>query len=240
MSLILALSYSSRWELTDAIQKIADRHGLKVIYDAAHCFGTTYNGKSVFEFGDISTASFHATKVFHTAEGGAVVTRSSELLKSMSFMRNFGHTGPEDLDEVGINGKNSELHAAMGLVNLKYIDALLSKRKELSLYYTERLTPLKHETIAINSKAGFNYSYYPIIFDTEEQLLKSVQTLNGHWVYPRRYFYPSLNTIKYVHDQVMPISESISKRILCLPLYFELEKSDIDFIVRLLLRVQNN
>ena len=224
----------------DAIQKIADRHGLKVIYDAAHCFGTTYNGKSVFEFGDISTASFHATKVFHTAEGGAVVTRSSELLKSMSFMRNFGHTGPEDLDEVGINGKNSELHAAMGLVNLKYIDALLSKRKELSLYYTERLTPLKHETIAINSKAGFNYSYYPIIFDTEEQLLKSMQTLNSHWIYPRRYFYPSLNTIKYVHDQVMPISESISKRILCLPLYFELEKSDIDFIVRLLLRVQNN
>ncbi|CAN5376142.1 DegT/DnrJ/EryC1/StrS family aminotransferase [soil metagenome] len=224
----------------ESIKQIADRHRLKVIYDAAHCFGTTYNGKSVYGFGDISTASFHATKVFHTAEGGAVVTPSAELLKKMSFMRNFGHTSHENHDEVGINGKNSELHAAMGLVNLNYIDGLLLKRKELSLYYTDRLKPLKHTTISINPKGGFNYSYYPIVFETEEQLLKSVKTLNDNLVYPRRYFSPSLNTIKYVHGQIMPISESISNRILCLPLYFELEKSDIDFIVRLLLRVQNN
>lgn len=224
----------------EAIQKIADKHNLKVIYDAAHCFGSTYKGKSVYAFGDISTASFHATKVFHTAEGGAVVTRSPELLKSMSFMRNFGHTSLVDLDEVGINGKNSELHAALGLVNLKYIDALLLKRKQLSLYYQEKVPPLKHQTISINKEAGFNYAYYPVIFEREEQLLKSVEMLNNNWIYPRRYFYPSLNTIPYTNNQNMPISESISRRILCLPLYFELERADIDFIVRLLLRVQNN
>ncbi len=224
----------------DTIQKIADRHHLKVIYDAAHCFGSTYKGESVFAFGDISTASFHATKVYHTAEGGAVITSSPGLLKSMSFMRNFGHTGPVDLDEVGINGKNSELHAALGLLNLKYVDALQLKRKELSLYYQERLTALKHETIKINKDAGFNHAYYPIIFETEEQLLKAVEVLNGNWIYPRRYFYPSLNTISYVKNLSMPVSESVAKRVLCLPLYHDLERADIDFITRLLLRVQNN
>ncbi len=224
----------------DAIQKIADKNNLRVIYDAAHCFGTTYKGKSVFGYGDISTVSFHATKIFHTAEGGAVITNSPELLKKMSFMRNFGHIGPVDYAEVGINGKNSELHAAMGLVNLKYVDSLLAKRKELSLYYTKQLKSLRHQTITINKDSEFNYAYYPVIFKTEEQLLKSVEMLNDSWIYPRRYFYPSLNTISYADKKAMPVSESVSKRILCLPLYFELERTDIDFIVRLLLRAQNN
>jgi dTDP-4-amino-4,6-dideoxygalactose transaminase len=224
----------------DAIEKIAQKHQLKVIYDAAHCFGTSYKGKSVFAFGDVSTVSFHATKVFHTAEGGAVITKSPELLKKMSQMRNFGHSGPFEFDSVGINGKNSELHAAMGLVNLNYIDALLAKRKTLSLYYDQQLKSLRHKTIKINKDVGFNYAYYPVILENEEQLFKSIEILNGNWIYPRRYFYPSLSTISYTNGQSMPVSESISKRILCLPLYFELEKSDIDFIVRLLLRSQNN
>ena len=224
----------------EAIQKIADKHHLKVIYDAAHCFGTTYKGKSVYSYGDISTASFHATKLFHTVEGGAVITSSPDLLKRMSCMRNFGHSSPTGFDEVGINGKNSELHAAMGLVNLKYVDALLAKRKELSNYYDQQLKTFRHTAIKINPEAEFNCAYYPVIFDTEGQLVKSIEMLNGHWIYPRRYFYPSLNTISYTGKRSMPVSESISKRILCLPSYFELEKSDIDFIVRLLLRVQNN
>lgn len=224
----------------EAISKIASKHNLKVIYDAAHCFGSTYKGKSVFAYGDVSTVSFHATKVFHTAEGGAVITQSPELLKTMARMRNFGHSGPIDFDGVGINGKNSELHAAMGLVNLKHIDSLLAKRKELSLYYNQQLKPLRHSTIKINKDAQFNFAYYPIIFESEEQLVKAVEMLNGNWIYPRRYFYPSLSTISYTGNQKMPVSESIAKRILCLPLYFELEKSDIDFIVRILLRVQNN
>ena len=224
----------------DSIQKVADRHGLKVIYDAAHSFGTTYKGSSVFAYGDISTASFHATKVFHTAEGGAVITRSPELLNRMALMRNFGHAGFAVFDGVGINGKNSELHAAMGLVNLKYVDALLAKRKELSHYYDELLLSFPHQRLKITSDAGFNHSYYPVIFETEALLLKSVEVLNENRINPRRYFYPSLNTLSYVKNKKMPVSESIACRVLCLPMYFELEKSDIDFIVRLLLRVQNN
>ena len=224
----------------DQIQDIADRYKLKVIYDAAHCFGTKYKGKSVFSFGDVSTTSFHATKVFHTAEGGAVFTPSPDLLKRMAFMRNFGHHGPEDFAEIGINGKNSELHAALGLVNLKYIDKILAHREKLSRYYTECLKPLRHTSITINEHAEYNFSYYPILFESEAQLLKALKLLNDNWIYPRRYFHPSLNTIRFVNKQSMPVSESVSTRILCLPLYFDLTESDVDFITRLLLRAQNN
>lgn len=224
----------------EAIQAIASRHNLRVIYDASHCFGTSYKGKSVFAFGDISTASFHATKVFHTAEGGALITQSADLLKRMAYMRNFGHSGPDSYSEVGINGKNSELHAALGLVNLRYVSKLLAKRRELSLYYDEKLRPLRHKGLELTAHTQFNYAYYPIVFEEEDDLLKAVSLLNGNWVYPRRYFYPSLNTVPYTKGRHMPISESISRRVLCLPLYFELERADIDFIARLLLRAQNH
>ena len=222
------------------IKKIAEKYGLKVIYDAAHCFGTKFQNKSVFAFGDISATSFHATKIFHTVEGGALITQSPELLKRMAHMRNFGHVSPIEFDTVGINAKNSELHAAFGLINLKYINDLLAKRKELSEYYDDRLKTLEHQKILIKEGIQYNYSYYPIIFDTESQLLKSIEGLNSHGVYPRRYFYPSLNTISYSKKDSMPISESISSRILCLPLYHELQKSDVELIARLLLRIQNN
>ena len=222
----------------DAIQAIADKHGLKVIYDAAHCFGSKYRGKSVFAYGDISTTSFHSTKLFHTIEGGAVTTNSPELLKKMAFMRNFGHNGPTDFAEVGINGKNSEFHAAMGLVNLKSIEQILASRKAQSQRYDEKLQLMKCRTVNYN-EAEFNYSYYPVILESEEQLLKSVEELNANWVYPRRYFYPGLNTIRYVDKTSLPVSDSISPRILCLPLYFDLSFEEIDFICRLLLRSQN-
>jgi dTDP-4-amino-4,6-dideoxygalactose transaminase len=224
----------------EAIQKIADKHGLKVIYDAAHCFGSKYKGESVFKFGDVSTVSFHATKVYHTAEGGAVMTKSPALLKKMASIRNFGFANYEDFDEVGINGKNSELHAAIGLVNLRYVDRLLAKRKEMSLYYQRQLGTLKVTSIVTNSNAEFNFAYYPVIFESEEQLLKTVKALNDNWIYPRRYFYPSLNTISYAGSSTMPVSESVAKRILCLPLFHELETSDVDFIARIMLRAQNN
>lgn len=223
-----------------AIKKIGEKYGLKVIYDAAHCFGTRFEGKSVFAYGDVSATSFHATKIFHTVEGGALVTQSPELLRRMAHMRNFGHKSPIDFDEVGINGKNSELHAAFGLINLKYINALLAKRRELSAYYDDRLKTLYHQKILIKDGTQYNYSYYPIIYETEFQLLKAIEGLNSHGVYPRRYFYPSLNTISYSKKECMPISESISSRILCLPLYHELQRSDVDLIARLLLRIQNN
>ncbi len=224
----------------NAIKAIATKYNLKVIYDAAHCFGTKYDGKTVYAFGDISTASFHATKIFHTIEGGAVFTTDSELLKKMAYMRNFGHNGPLDFAELGINGKNSEFHAAMGLVNLKYVEDIAESRKKQYNKYNEWMTYLKLRTIKLTPGSDYNYSYYPVVFDNEKALLKAVEMLNGHWIYPRRYFYPTLNHLKYVKQYHTPCCDEISSKVLCLPMYHTLGTEDIDFICRLLLRAQNN
>lgn len=224
----------------EAISTIAKRHNLKVIYDGAHCFGTLYKGKSAFDYGDITTTSFHATKLFHTIEGGAVFTGDAQLLKKLSYMRNFGHNGPEEFQGLGINGKNSEFHAAMGIVNLEHIDSILEKRKEQSSLYDSFLQNLKVRKPKIQKDCTFNYAYYPIIFETEEQLLKSKSALEIRNIFPRRYFYPSLNLLPYLDNQPTPISESISKRIMCLPLYHDLTSAEIEMICRFLLRIQNN
>ncbi len=224
----------------DAIQRIADKHKLKVIYDAAHCFGTRYKGKHVFNYGDVSTASFHATKLYHTIEGGAVVTNNAELLKQMAYMRNFGFESFESFACVGINGKNSEFHAAMGLVNLKKVDELLKSRREQAQLYDKELRELNVKHIKIQAGAEWNYSYYPVVFSTEEDLLKSVAKLNDNWIYPRRYFYPSLSGVQYVKKYSTPVSDDIASKVLCLPMYHSLKAEDIAFIARILLRVQNN
>lgn len=224
----------------DAIQKIADKHKLKVIYDAAHCFGTKYKGKHVYNYGDISTASFHATKLFHTIEGGAVVTNNAELLKQMVYLRNFGFETAETFAGVGINGKNSEFHAAMGLVNLKHIGAILKSRKEQCKMYDEELAELRVKRPKIQAGAEWNYSYYPVVFESEELVLRSINELNDNWIYPRRYFHPSLSGLNYVKQCSTPVSDDIAGRILCLPLYHSLKREEIAFISRILLRVQNN
>lgn len=218
----------------DAIQTIANKHNLKVIYDAAHCFGTKYKEKSVFEYGDICTTSFHATKLFHTIEGGAVFSQSAELIRKMAFMRNFGHNGPEDFAEVGINGKNSELHAAMGLVILKYVDEILENRKLLSGWYDQTLTNLNIRRPSHQKDSVFNYSYYPIIFESEEELLEKFKALESKEVFCRRYFYPTLNSLRYVQQGITPVADDISKRILCLPLFHSLSKKDIEYISEIL------
>ncbi len=224
----------------DAINAIAKKHNLKVIYDGAHVFGSTYKGRSVFEYGDICTASFHATKLFHTVEGGAVVTKDANLLRELSFLRNFGHNGPETFAAVGINGKNSEFHAAMGLCNLKYIDEILEKRKHIWDRYTLRLSHAGLGSIEINKDAGFNYSYYPVIFESEEVTLKVIKELEGHKISPRRYFYPCLSTLHYVKPANTPVSADIACRILCLPSFHDMSDEVIDMIARIVLRVINN
>jgi dTDP-4-amino-4,6-dideoxygalactose transaminase len=224
----------------DEINHIADLHNLKVIYDAAHCFGTKYKGKTVFFFGDISTTSFHATKLFHTVEGGAVFTKEPELLRIMSLLRNFGHTSPVSFEGVGINAKNSELHAAMGLCNLKYINAILEKRKKQWLYYKNQLEGLKVKFIKVNPDSEFNYAYFPVVFNTEEQLGKAIEALNNHYIYPRRYFYPSLCTLDYVKGGCCPKADETARKVICLPLYHDLTAEEQDMICRILLRVQNN
>jgi dTDP-4-amino-4,6-dideoxygalactose transaminase len=222
------------------IEAIAKKHSLKVIYDAAHAFAVKYNGRSVFEYGDISTASFHATKIFHTIEGGAVISNEAELTRKMSILRNFGHTGVDTFEGAGINGKNSEFHAAMGLANLAHIDNLLKVRKTIAGWYDKALATLRVRRQVILEGTEWNYSYYPIIFESEKQLVKAQEMLNANWIYPRRYFYPSLSTLDYVDKYEVPISEDISRRVLCLPSYHSMTREDIDFISRILLRAQNN
>jgi dTDP-4-amino-4,6-dideoxygalactose transaminase len=224
----------------DTIQKIADKHNLKVVYDAAHCFGTKYKGKSVFTYGDVSTTSFHATKLYHTIEGGAVFAQDPELLRRMALMRNFGHTNTNTFEDIGINGKNSEFHAAMGLANLPYVDDILKVRREQWLLYQELFRNLKVQPLKLQNNASFNYAYYPLITASEPTLLEFEKILHINYIYPRRYFYPSLNILDYTGNQQAPLSEDYSKRVLCLPLYHDLSPETQHMIARILLRVQNN
>lgn len=224
----------------EAIQNIADKHNLKVIYDAAHCFGTKYKGKSVFEYGDISTTSFHATKLFHTTEGGAVITKDPLLLKKLAFLRNFGHNGPEKFNGVGINGKNSEFHAAMGLVNLKYVNEILAHRKALSQLYNKYMKSVKGFQPQLLSESSYNFAYYPFVFECSEFMLDVLQKLELNNIFCRRYFYPSLAQLDYVTKVNLPICDSIVERVLCLPLYHTLTSEEIHMICRIILRLQNN
>ncbi|MFC4164718.1 DegT/DnrJ/EryC1/StrS family aminotransferase [Epilithonimonas zeae] len=224
------------------IEEIAKKNNLKVIYDAAHAFGVEINGKSIFEYGDISTCSLHATKLYHSIEGGLVITKNPELLKKLAYIRNFGFDGPENFAELGLNGKNSEFHAAMGLANLKYIDSIHKKRKEITERYDEKLHNLKAVRPVWHSDSENNFSYYPIVFESEELMLKIIEHLKLHEIYTRRYFYPSLaNSLPYVKSESnLPITEDIAKRVLCLPLYVDLTLEEVDMISRLMLRIQNN
>ena len=225
----------------DAIEKIAKKHNLKVIYDAAHAFGVEVNGKSIFEYGDISTCSLHATKLYHSIEGGLLVSTDAELLKKLAYIRNFGFDGPENFAELGLNGKNSEFHAAMGLANLKYIEAIKEKRETLAKQYDEKLLTLKARRPIWHSQSENNNSYYPIVFESEELLLKSITHLQSHGVFSRRYFYPSLaSALPYIEAKNLEIADDIAKRVLCLPLFYDLTSEEVNLICRLLLRVQNN
>ena len=217
----------------EAIQDIADRHNLKIIYDAAHSFGVTYKKESIFNFGDISTCSFHATKLFHTGEGGALFTSSKVLQHQLFFSHNFGHNGPLDFFGVGINAKMSELQAAMGLSVLPYMEQILNQRKEVVDYYNANLDFSKLKTMIIREGTNWNYSYYPIIFESEDKLVEVQKRLNDIQIFPRRYFYPSLNRVEYYNISlaVMPVSEKIAASILCLPLYAGLSKTDLNIIV---------
>ena len=222
------------------IEAIAEKYNLKVIYDGAHCFGVDYQGRSLFSYGDICTASFHATKLFHTIEGGAVFTRTSEILERISFMRNFGHDGPSKFNGLGINGKNSEFHAAMGIVNLNFVDDIINKRKLLSDRYDQWIKQSCLIKPLWSDKATKNYAYYPVLFLTEKACLDAYNFLLKNGVSPRRYFYPCLNTLSYIEEKgETEVAFDMSSRILCLPLYYELNVGDVDRISNLLLSSLN-
>ncbi len=213
----------------EEIEAIAKKHNLKVIYDAAHCFGVTYKGKSIFEYGDVSTCSFHATKLFHTGEGGATFCNDKVLFEKLFYHHNFGHKGKEDFQGLGINAKMSELQAALGLAVMPYIDAIKKDRERVVIGYLDALNGLQQ--LKIREETQWNYAYFPVIFSSETVLLKVQKVLIENNITPRRYFYPSLNNLPYVKANPLKISNDIASRILCLPLYFQMEDEVIERII---------
>ena len=220
----------------EKIEEIAKKYALSVIYDAAHCFGVKYNGKSLFNYGDISTCSFHATKLFHTAEGGAMICNDPDLHQQLFQRHNFGHIGPNDFKIVGINAKMSELQAAMGLSVLPYLSDIIERRQVIVDYYNSNIDEVGCKKMKLRLGTEWNYSYFPVVFGSEEKLQNILEIFNSHDIFPRRYFFPSLNRLSYLEasSNFMPISESISRRILCLPLYNDLSMTDVEKIVSIL------
>jgi dTDP-4-amino-4,6-dideoxygalactose transaminase len=217
----------------ERIQKIADKHELKVIYDAAHAFGVRLNGQSLHNHGDCSTLSFHATKLFHTAEGGAVVCKDESVARRVFRMSKFGHVGEDDYLDIGINAKMSELHAAMGLAVLPSVPDIIAARCERSQWYDEMLKGLPLQRPKVIDELEYNYAYYPVVFETHEAMLNTRAALQSNQIFPRRYFYPSLNTLPFLQDQLRipcPVSESLAQRVLALPMYPTLARDDVERI----------
>jgi len=220
----------------ESIKTIADKYDLKVLYDAAHTFGGKYKGESIVSYGDISTLSFHATKVFHTVEGGAVITENDDLAHRISYMRNFGHKGQEDFWGLGINGKNTEFHAAMGLCNLPYVPDIIAARKQVCEWYDELLKGTSLNRPIVPTGTQYNYAYYPVLFTSEINLLDTKNYLNENGIFPRRYFYPSLCNLPYINAEDKSFSNNYSKKVLCLPLYPGLNRNDIEKISSIIRR----
>ncbi len=214
----------------EEIEAIAKKHNLKTIYDGAHAFGVKYKGESLLSYGDATTLSFHATKLFHTSEGGAIIFKNKEDYEKAKLMINFGINGPDSITELGINAKMNEFQAAMGLCVLDEMETITAQRKDIWLTYQTELEGLV-EFQVLNPYANNNYAYAPVLFKTEAQLLKVQKALNDNGTFPRRYFYPSLDTLDYLQPQIPKThSRDITKLILCLPIYPGLVKQEQNMI----------
>jgi dTDP-4-amino-4,6-dideoxygalactose transaminase len=218
----------------EEIERIAKKHRLKVIYDGAHAFGVNYKGKSIFEYGDVTTCSFHATKLFHTGEGGAIFCKDPALFHQLYYSHNFGHDGPLAFHGLGINGKMSELQAAMGLAVLPYMQEILKERSKVVAYYDDNLKTDRLSRIKIRTETDWNSAYYPVLFESENHLLEIEKSLHDIEVFPRRYFYPSLTNLQYVPQSSCEIASSVSSRILCLPLFYGLSEHEVKRITSII------
>lgn len=218
----------------EKIDRIAQKHNLKVVYDGCHTFGVNYKGESLLKWGDAATLSFHATKLFHTGEGGAIIFKRKEDLERAKKMINFGITGPETIEELGINAKMSELQAAMGLCVLDEIEENLQARAAIWHRYEQALSP--HLQLQANSKElSYNYAYFPVVFKDEEQAVRVANMLKENGVLARRYFYPSLESVDCLDAEVnQPVSKGIASRVLCLPIYSGLSKCQQEVILSLI------
>lgn len=227
----------------EKIQRIADKHSLKVIYDAAHAFGVTYKGVGVADFGDASMFSFHATKVFNTIEGGAVCYRGSSLVHLLNDMKNFGIHGPEDTLYVGGNAKMNEFQAAMGICNLRHIDAEIAKRKIVAERYREHLSDIAGIKLnVIQPEVKSNYAYFPVVFDGCRYSRDEIfEKLAAEHILTRKYFYPLTNEFECYRElsaadvSRTPVAKHISDSVLCLPMYADLALEDVDRICEIIL-----
>jgi len=219
----------------ERIEEIARRRNLKVVYDGAHAFAARHAGQSVLNFGDISTLSFHATKLFHTIEGGAIITNDDELARRVYLLCNFGIADVDKIEGIGINAKLNEFSAAMGLCILDDIDNILTQRAEIAERYNTALGDYV-QLQQPEKDSQLNNSYYPIALRHEQQLLNLRSALNTNGVNPRRYFYPSLDTLEYLQPQAaQTASRSLSERVLCLPIYPGLSREDQDRVIQTVL-----
>ena len=215
----------------DAIDAIAKKHSLKVIYDASHAFGVKYQGESLLKHGDAATLSFHATKLFHTGEGGAIVFKRKEDLERAKKMINFGITGPETVEALGINAKMNELQAAMGLCVLDEMEENLKARANVWHKYEQTL-PKNLQFQEKSNNLDYNYAYFPVVFESEEIAVRVAAMLKENGILTRRYFYPSLGGVECLGTQSdQPVSKNIASRILCFPIYAMLDTEDVIFIV---------
>ncbi len=228
----------------EAIDTIAKRHGLKVIYDAAHAFGVTYRGIGAANFGDASMFSFHATKVYNTIEGGAVCYRDDSLVQVLNDMKNFGIRGPEECVYVGGNAKMNEFQAAMGICNLRHVDGEIEKRKAVVERYRQRLSGVEGIRLC-GEQPGVksNYAYFPVVFDGYQYSRDDVfRLLKEENVIARKYFYPLTNDFSCYRElptagkEKTPVAAYLADRVLTLPLYADLALSDVDRICDIILR----
>ena len=216
----------------ESLDAICREYEAVLIYDAAQAFGSRYHGKSLLVYGDYSICSFHATKIFHTAEGGGVVSHSVETHKALSLARAFGHINDTHYS-LGINGKMSELHAAMGLTLLPGTALEIARRKEVRAMYDAALEGLPLQRPALRKGLDWNSAYYPVLLPDEDCRVRAERTLKEHGIHPRRYFYPALNTLPYLQEEwraSCPVAEDAARRVLCLPMHGELKNKDTEQI----------
>ncbi len=227
----------------DRIQKIADAYGLKVIYDAAHAFGVQYNGGSVLNFGDLSVLSFHATKVFNTFEGGAIVCPDAKTKLRIDHLKNFGFVDEVTVVAPGINGKMSEINAAFGLLQLKNIDEAIQKRKLIDERYRDGLANVKGiHCLSSAGEGSANYSYFPILIGSEYLLSRDAlyQKLRDNNIFARRYFYPLISNFSMYHSlptaalSNLPVANKAANEVICLPIYTALENDQVDSVIELI------
>ncbi|MCU0334657.1 MAG: DegT/DnrJ/EryC1/StrS family aminotransferase [Chitinophagaceae bacterium] len=221
---------------TDALAAIGQQYGLPVIYDGAHAFGTRWQGQSLLAYGDMSTCSFHATKIFHTVEGGCIICRQPGQHALLEGYRQFGHKG-DDHYSIGVNGKNSELHAAMGLAILPDMPALIAERRHLFAWYKQALDGLPLQLLQPAATAGleWNYAYFPALFPTEQAMLQVKAALEAIDIFPRRYFFPALHSLPfYGSTSSCPVAASVAARMLCLPFYNGLEPAVVERIAAII------